>query len=244
MWYYNKLKSILHYRKIILVLFIVVVSQYIYSEKSPLYPTAIATTNEGSVIIAEKGTKSINMYSPDGSNVLKTIRLDIAPTGLAIYNDSLIIVTEFDNKLSKIECFSIKTGTMIWSAEGGIGVCNPFFDNAKSKVYVCNQFENSISEYRIETGEKLREVKVLREPRSAVFSKDDRYLFVNNFLPFQRADIDTVAASVSVIDANKFRKIKDIQLANGSNALRDICITPDGKYIYVSHNLGIFTVPT
>ena len=69
-------------------------------------------------------------------------------------------------------------------------------------------------------------------------------MFVTNFLPAQRADLDYVAACVSVIDVNTFEKVKDIQLANGSNALRGLCITPDGKYVYVSHNLGRFTVPT
>lgn len=240
---YNNLNSILHFRKIILVLFNFFIVQYIYSEKYPLYPTDIVTINDGSVIIAEKGPKCINVYSSDGNNILRSIKLDHTPTGLAVYNDSLLIVTEFDNK-SKIECFVLKTGKKLWDADGGIGACNPFFNNAKSNIYICNQFENTISEYEIETGEKLREVKVLREPKSAVFSKDDRYIFVNNFLPFQRADIDTVAACVSVIETKKFEKIKDIQLANGSNALRDICITPDGKFVYVSHNLGRFTVPT
>lgn len=83
-----------------------------------------------------------------------------------------------------------------------------------------------------------------REPKSAVFSKDGKHLFVTNFLPAQRADLDVVTACVSVIEMDGFTKIKDIKLANGSNALRGICITPDGKYIYVSHNLGRFTVPT
>lgn len=69
-------------------------------------------------------------------------------------------------------------------------------------------------------------------------------MFVANFLPAQRADLNIVAACVSVIDMRSFTKVKDIQLANGSNALRDMCITPDGKYIYVSHNLGRFMVPT
>ena len=84
----------------------------------------------------------------------------------------------------------------------------------------------------------------MREPKSALFSKDGEYLFVTNFLPAQRADVDYVAACVSVIRMSDFTKVKDIQLANGSNALRGICMTPDGKYIYVSHNLGRFTVPT
>ena len=63
-------------------------------------------------------------------------------------------------------------------------------------------------------------------------------------MPAQRADLDYVAACVSVIEMDGFTKVKDIQLANGSNALRGICITPDGKYVYVSHNLGRFAVPT
>ena len=67
---------------------------------------------------------------------------------------------------------------------------------------------------------------------------------MTNFLPAQRADVDYVAACVSVIRMSDFTKVKDIQLANGSNALRGICMTPDGKYIYISHNLGRFTVPT
>lgn len=90
----------------------------------------------------------------------------------------------------------------------------------------------------------MRTVAVLREPKSAVISKDGKFLYVTNFLPAQRADLDYVAACVSVIDLESFTKVKDIQLANGSNALRGICITPDGKYVYVSHNLGRYTVPT
>lgn len=88
-------------------------------------------------------------------------------------------------------------------------------------------------------------MKVLREPRSAIFSKDGRYLFVATFCPGTKGGtLNIVAACVSVIEVKSFTKVKDIQLANGSNALRDMCITPDGKYIYVSHNLGRFMVPT
>jgi hypothetical protein len=73
---------------------------------------------------------------------------------------------------------------------------------------------------------------------------DGKYLYVNNFLPAQRADIDYVAADVSIIDCNTFQKIKDIKLSNGSNALRGIACSVDGKYVFVSHNLGRFQVPT
>ena len=40
------------------------------------------------------------------------------------------------------------------------------------------------------------------------------------------------------------KKIKDIQLANGSNALRGMTLSPDNRYLLVTHNLGRFQVPT
>ena len=39
-------------------------------------------------------------------------------------------------------------------------------------------------------------------------------MYVTNFLPAQRADLDYVAACVSVIEMDGFTKVKDIQLAN------------------------------
>jgi cytochrome c peroxidase len=49
---------------------------------------------------------------------------------------------------------------------------------------------------------------------------------------------------VSVIELSGFTVIKNIRLENGSNALRGICISTDGRYVFVSHNLGRFQVPT
>lgn len=40
------------------------------------------------------------------------------------------------------------------------------------------------------------------------------------------------------------QKIKDIPLATGSNALRGIAISPDGNFVFVTHNLGRFQIPT
>ena len=47
-----------------------------------------------------------------------------------------------------------------------------------------------------------------------------------------------------MIDLVTGERVKDIQLYNGSNALRGITLSPDGKYVFVTHNLGRFQVPT
>ena len=85
---------------------------------------------------------------------------------------------------------------------------------------------------------------MLRQPTTLLLGKDDINIHVTNFLPAQRADLDHVASAVTVIDRNSFSKKKDIRLENGSNALRGMCESPDGKYLFISHNLGRFTVPT
>lgn len=140
--------------------------------------------------------------------------------------------------------FSLVSGKTAAVVPAGSGACAPTASSDGKRVYVCNQYAGTVSEIDVVRRQAVRTVRVLREPKSAVVDKSGRYLYVANFLPVGRADADVVASCVSVIDLKTFTKVKDISLANGSNALRSMCITPDGKYIYVSHNLGRFTVPT
>lgn len=210
--------------------------------QAPLYPTDVTTDQKGNLLMTEKGKRRLAIYSPDGKTLLKSYPTEAIPTGVAV-NENNILLTTFETK-GILKIIDINTGKEKASIETASGACSPIIDKAKNKVYVCNQFQNTISEIDLGTNKVTRSVNVLREPKSGVISKDGKYLYVTNFLPAQRADLDYVAACISVIELSGFTKVKDIQLANGSNALRDICITPDGKFVYVSHNLGRYTVPT
>lgn len=209
---------------------------------SPFFTTGTAVNAKGELLMTQKGSKQLHIFAADGKTLLRSYPFGETPTGLLLDGDK-VYVTTFE-KTGRLEVLSLKSGRVEATIPTGSGACYPIFAPDKKHVYVCNQFANTVSEVDPETRKVVRSVKVLREPKSAVFSKDGKYLFVANFLPALRADLDVVAASVSVIEMKGFTKVKDIPLANGSNALRDICITPDGKYIYVSHNLGRFTVPT
>ena len=208
----------------------------------PFFTTDLAMNSQGELILAQKGTKSIDVFSPDGSALLHSYALDAPPTGLLLDGDKAYVTT-FETR-GQLQVLSLTSGQVEYAIPVGSGACHPMWGPDKQHIYVCNQFSNTVSEIDLATRKVTRTVSVLREPRSAVFSQDGQLLYVTNFLPAQRADVDYVAACVSVIDVKSFTKIKDIQLANGSNAVRGICITPDGKYVYVSHNLGRFAVPT
>lgn len=208
----------------------------------PYFTTGTAVNGKGELLMTQKGTKRLDIFAADGKTLLRSYPFKETPTGLLLDGD-MAYVTTFE-KTGRLEVLSLKSGQVEAVIPTGSGACYPVFDADKKHIYVCNQFANTISEIDIASRKVVRSVKVLREPLSAIFSKDGRYMFVANFLPAQRADLNVVAACVSVIDMRSFTKVKDIQLANGSNALKNMCITPDGKYIYVSHNLGRFMVPT
>ncbi|MDD4516849.1 YVTN family beta-propeller repeat-containing protein [Massilibacteroides sp.] len=210
--------------------------------QTPLFTTDMKLNSRGELLMTQKGKKSVDVFSADGKTLLHSFPLDEIPTGLVI-NGNKAYVTTFE-AVGRLHVMQLETGRVEASIPTGSGACSPLLSTDGKNVYVSNQFQNTVVEVDLEKRKVVRSVNVLREPKSMIFSKDGRFLFVTNYLPAQRADVDVVAACVSVIDMKTFTKVKDIQLANGSNALRGICLTPDGKYIYVSHNLGRFTVPT
>ncbi|MCS3282472.1 YVTN family beta-propeller repeat-containing protein [Bacteroides salyersiae] len=236
----NTPKQIL--KKIIVAAFLCSPLSFVFAGNPPLFPTDITLNDKGEILITEKGRNRISIFSPDGKTLLRTIPVDESPTGILLDADKAYVTT--NAATGHLQIISLETGKQETAIATGSGACYPIFGPDKKHIYVCNQFQNTVSEVDPAIHQVIRSVKVLREPKSALFSKDGEYLFVTNFLPAQRADVDYVAACVSVIRMSDFTKVKDIQLANGSNALRGICMTPDGKYIYVSHNLGRFAVPT
>ncbi len=214
----------------------------VWGQNAPLYPTDIVAGRDGRVYISEKRDKRIAVYAEGEAVPAQTIALKGTPTGMAP-DGTRLYATTFDTR-GELNVIDLDRAEIISRIPVGSGACQPILNKEAGKLYVCNRFENSVSEIDLKAGKVSRTVQVAREPKSAVMSRDGRHLFVANFLPAQRADADHVAASVSVIDLQKFRCIKEIPLANGSNALRGTCITPDGKYVYVCHNLGRYTVPT
>lgn len=236
----NTPKQIL--KKTLATVFFCGCASFVLGGTPPFFPTDITLNSKGEILIVEKGANRISFFSPDGKTLLRTIPVEETPTGILLDANKAYVTTSAAT--GHLQILSLESGQKEATILTGSGACAPVFGPDKKHIYVCNQFQNTVSEIDPISHTVVRSVNVLREPKSAQFSKDGNYLFVTNYLPSQRADLDYVAACVSVIRMDDFTKVKDIKLANGSNALRGICITPDGKYIYVSHNLGRFTVPT
>lgn len=207
----------------------------------PMYTTDVAVADDGRIMFTNKGSSDVTVYDA-GGKLLERISFEEPPTGIAL-DGGWAYVTSSDGEgfLSKI---SLDDYSVAYTVPTAMGACSPVVSADGATVYVCNRYKGTVSAVAAADGEVKASIAMLREPCAAALSADGRYLYVANFLPTQRADADYVAAAVSVVDCDKFKKIKDIHLSNGSNALHGITCSPDGRYLFVSHNLGRYEIPT
>lgn len=206
-------------------------------------PCAVAEGPGQMLYVAEKGRKQVAVYDRQKRAFRRHISLPGRPTGLAAGPDDSLLVTLGgpDGRLLELDS---ATGEVRRSVAVGHTPVDPVLGPDGETVYVCNRFDDSVSLVDLEAGAQEATIPVPREPIAAALPPQGRYLFVANHLPAGAANADYVSAAVSVIDTKKRRVVKNIQLPDGSTDLRDICLSPDGKYAYVTHLLARYQLPT
>jgi hypothetical protein len=108
-------------------------------------------------------------------------------------------------------------------------------------LYVCNRFLNYVAVYNTATGQKTSEIGVQREPYAAKLTPDGSRLVVANFLPYGPSNVSIHQAVISVINTDTKQNEANIKLTNGAQSVKDICVSPDGRYAYVVHVRSNFT---
>jgi len=198
--------------------------------------------NNNQLYIAGKTANEVRLYSLPDFSIQQTLTTDLPPKAVKIAGDKLLVTQSWsEGELLVID----KAGFVITSKiKVGHGACDITNTSDFKTAFVANQFSNDVSIVDLNSNTETARIPVLRQPMQIELSKDEKFLFVANFLTSRRADVDTVTSEISIIDLEKQKVIENIQLANGSNALRGMSMSADGNYVFISHNLGRFQVPT
>lgn len=206
-------------------------------------PTAIEIdTNSNTIFVAGKTANEIRAYNLNDFTNFKSLKTKLNPTAIAITDNEILITTTFsEGELVLANKESLKQNVIV---KVGHGAADVITNHDFSKAFVANQFSNDISVVDLKAKKETKRIPVLRQPSQLQISKNGKYLFVSNFITAGRADVDTVTSEISIIDLEKEKLIKNIPLANGSNALHGMALSADGQYVFISHNLGRFQVPT
>lgn len=134
----------------------------------PLYINDIALYGD-KLLTAERCDNTVSLYSRDGRNRLMSWHVAEPPTGVVSDGELIYVTTSFAK--GGVEVINPKSDSPVKFIPTGRGACSPILSADGKFLYVCNQFQTTISEIDLATMVVTREVKVLREPRSALESR-------------------------------------------------------------------------
>ena len=210
-----------------------------------LSPAVIVADAAGKTLyVAERSANQIAVFDVTAGAVAKTIALPARPSGLALSTDGARLYVTGAAPEGQVFVVDVAAGAVAETLQAGHTPMAPVLSPDGAALYVCNRFNNDVSVFDLAAKAEAARIPVLREPVAAAVTPDGKTLFVANHLAAGAADGDYVAAMVSVIDAASKGVVGSIQLPNGSVGLRGVCVSPDGAYVYVTHILGRYNLPT
>jgi len=214
-------------------------------KNSFLAPSAIvASANGAKIYVACEATAEVLVWDTASKKITARIPVASSPSGLALSADHARLYVTCAGPASTVCIVDTARRKVIDRLPAGYQAQSPVLNPDGRTLYVCNRFNNDVSVIDLATLKEIRRIAVPREPFSAAVTPDGKWLLVANHIHAGRADVDVVASSVSVIDLAAGKVLKEICLPNGSTLLRDIRVSPDGRYAVVAHILARFHLPT
>ncbi len=213
-----------------------------YPYRSPL--DLVAATETGSVYIINHTGASVERVDINSEALTASVPLNGAPSGLVLDPDGERLFVTWGTADGAVDIIDTRTFKRVGSFRAGHTPLAPQLSADRRTVYVCNRFDNAVAAYDIESGKQVATLAVGREPIAAAITPDGTKLLVVQHLPSQAAMAQNVAAQLNIIDLETFKSTATILLPGGATSARAICISPDGRHAYVTHNIARFGVPT
>ena len=224
------------------VMISVLVAMPAFAADSHVSPIALVAAKDGKTVYVAGHTAGQVATLDVANATTRLVPVPGCPTGLALANDGNSLFVSVAGPAGGVHVVDLKMGTISGSLPTGHTPMAPVLSPDGNTLYVCNRFDNDVSVIKLKGAESPVRIAVTREPVAAALTPDGKFLFVANLLPDGPASSAYVAASVSVIDTAAGQVSATLRLPNGSSSLRGICVSPDGKYIYVTHTLGRYQI--
>ncbi|MEW6159854.1 MAG: c-type cytochrome [Verrucomicrobiota bacterium] len=215
------------------------------STSAPLSPTALAASPDGRMLfIACATANQVTFFDIANSRIVKEVPVPASPLGLALSRDGQQLIVTCAAPESTVCILEVPRARVRARIPAGHTAMAPVLSSDGRTLYLCNRFNDEIVWIDLNARKTMRRLKVTREPVAADVTPDGQRLLVAHHLHGGRADVDVVAASVSVVDTATAQVICELPLPNGSGLLRDVRISPDGRHAVVTHLLSRFHLPT
>jgi mono/diheme cytochrome c family protein len=209
-----------------------------------LAPAALAASRDGQILyVVCAVAEQVLVFNTAQRQITKRFALPGAPSGLVLSPDGSRMFVTCAGPAGQVCVVDTASGKVLQTLAAGHTPLSPVLSSDAKTLFVCDRFNDAVSLFDLRQGQEVCRIQVAREPVSAALTRDGRFLLVANHLPRGRSDMPYVAATVSVIDVTRHKVLKELRLPNGSINLRQICVSPDGKYACLAQTVGRFQVP-
>ena len=214
------------------------------SPSGDLSPVALAVSPDGQTLYVGCATaRQVLVFDTHQRHITNRLPLPGEPSGLELAPDGRRLFVTCKGPASQVCVLDTASGKVLKTLAAGHTALGPVLSRDGKTLFVCNRFNDAVSVLDLSQDREEARIPVAREPVSAALTRDGRFLLVANHLPRGRSDLPYVAATVSVIDTTLRKVVKELRLPNGSINLRQICISPDGKYGCLAQTVGRFQMP-
>lgn len=202
----------------------------------------VAWSADGKLMAASDRTAGILAIMNDAGKVVREVALEGQPCGVAFGAGNTCYVAEYDaGTVAEVDAQAGKILRRFQVGPKPLGLALA----SKSKLLLVGNYGlKSVTVIDLASGKEKARIELNSPPQGIAVSPDEATAFVANLLPFGNATEATMASHVTVLDLKGLKKASDIRLTPGSMNLRDVIVSPDGKWAYASHTLGRFTLPT
>jgi YVTN family beta-propeller protein len=209
-----------------------------------LGPSSLVASRDGMrLFIACLDARQVVALDVAQGRIVARLAVPAEPSGMVLSPDGSKLYVTCAAPQSTVCAIDAASLRIVGSLPAGHTTMGPAISPDGKRLYVCNRFDGDVSVIDLALGKEIARVRAVREPYGAVVAPDGKSVFVINHLPLDRADGYDVAARLTVIDAAT-NAASTIRLLNGSTSLRGLCLSADGKYVYVTHVLARYQMPT
>ncbi len=209
-----------------------------------LGPSAVtAAADREHVFVACRDADQVLVVEVASGKVAGKIPVPATPTAMALCPEGTTLYVTCAAPASTVALIDVEKRSVTGTIPAGHTATGIAVAPDNSRLYVCNRFNNEVAVIDAASKETVARVPVIREPHGAVITPDGDTVFVINHLPLDPCDEFDVAIEVAVINTED-NEVHHIRLPNGSTAARGIAMSPDGRYVYVTHILARYQMPT
>jgi YVTN family beta-propeller protein len=212
-------------------------------ERAYRSPFDLAFSPDGRLMaVSDRTARCLYVFDAGTGDLAKTVPLRGRPTGLAWESAGKVVVCEYDaGTVAEVDADTGQVSRRFFVGPKPLGAA---VAPNKGLLVVCDFGLHTVSIVDLKTAAVRATVPAGKHPYFVAITPDERTAVVANLLPSGSAAEHTSTAVVSLIDLDGGTKIADIPLPDNSANVRQVRISPDGRWAYLVHTRGRTMLPT